>query len=259
MKEVVEKNGYEDCAATIREVMYATMTDGYLERALEFSDLTTLPERLKNKKVLFMDLLGKNVGWIRMSFISICVGIDGRPKKVICTTQIIDEEKRKEEQLIRESNTDELTQCFNRRAYENDLYSGQDVSEENFVIVAMDVNGLKRTNDSLGHDAGDELLVGAAECMKQSFGRYGRIYRTGGDEFVAMILADTHQLEELKREFGLLVDHWSGELVKKISVSCGYVARRDFPDIPVAEMAKIADRKMYECKARYYEEQGRQG
>lgn len=255
VKEVVEKNGYEDCAATMRDVMYATMTDGYLERALEFSDISTLPERMKNKKVLFMDLLGKNVGWIRMSFISICAGIDGRPKKVICTTQIIDEEKRKEEQLIRESNTDELTQCFNRRAYENDLYSARD--EEDLVIIAMDVNGLKRTNDSLGHDAGDELLVGAAECMKHSFGRYGRIYRTGGDEFIAMILADSHQLEELKKEFSDSVDNWSGTLVQNISVSCGYVAKRDFPDAPVSEMAKIADKRMYECKARYYEEQGK--
>ena len=49
----------------------------------------------------------------------------------------------------------------------------------------MDVNRLKIVNDSQGHAAGDELLQGAASCMKKCFDSCGKVYRTGGDEFIA--------------------------------------------------------------------------
>ncbi|MGN0655500.1 MAG: GGDEF domain-containing protein [Ruminiclostridium sp.] len=148
VKEVVEKNSASNLAETIRQVMHATMSDEYLEQGLLFTDISTLPERLKGRKIIFMDLLGKNVGWIRMSFIAISADSEGVPEKVICTTQIIDEEKRKEEHLIQESTTDQLTRCYNRRAYEKDLHNYPDVPEEqDFVFVSMDVNGLKTVND----------------------------------------------------------------------------------------------------------------
>ena len=51
----------------------------------------------------------------------------------------------------------------------------------------MDVNGLKKVNDQLGHDAGDELLKGASSCISRCFGSYGKAYRTGGDEFIAIV------------------------------------------------------------------------
>lgn len=257
VKEVVAKSGGVNATAAMREIMHATMSDEYLERGMEFTDLSTLAGRLKGKKAIFMDLLGRNVGWIRMSFITISVDMDGNPQKVICTTQIIDEEKRKEEYLIRESITDKLTQCYNRRAYENDLQVHPDIPlEEDFVFVSMDVNGLKTVNDTLGHAAGDELLSGAAECMRRCLGNSGRVYRMGGDEFAAIIYANEDRLKEMKADLEETIDSWSGELVNKISVSCGYVTKKEFPDMTVAEMAKIADDRMYEAKARYYEECG---
>lgn len=255
VKDIVESDTGTDAVNAMREIMHATMTDEYLERGLEFTDLLTLAERLKGKKILSMDLLGKNVGWIRMSFVSISTDADGCPTKVICTTQIIDEEKRKEELLIRESITDKLTQCFNRRAYENDLRLYPDTpQEEDFVFISMDVNGLKNVNDSLGHAAGDELLLGASECMKRCFGSSGKVYRMGGDEFVAMIFANEDRLAEMKADFEETVRNWSGEAADSLSVSCGYVAKREFPTSTVAQMAKIADARMYEAKELYYRE-----
>ena len=47
----------------------------------------------------------------------------------------------------------------------------------------MDLNGLKRTNDSLGHAAGDELIQNAGLIIDESFKDYGTSYRIGGDEF----------------------------------------------------------------------------
>ena len=48
---------------------------------------------------------------------------------------------------------------------------------KDLVFVSIDVNGLKKVNDSMGHQAGDELLIGAAACMKKCFGRWGKVYR----------------------------------------------------------------------------------
>ncbi len=252
VKEVVEKNKNVESTIAMHEIMHATMSDQYLEQGLEFTELTTLAERLRGRKVIFKDLLGKNVGWIRMSFISISTDAEGYPEKVICTTQIIDEEKRREERLIRESTTDKLTHCLNRRAYENDMHNFSDNHEEDFVFISIDVNGLKKVNDTMGHAAGDELLSGAARCMRRSFGDVGKVYRTGGDEFAIILFADDEKLAELKKTFEQKVASWSGKLVKSLSVSCGYVTAKEFPDKTAAEIARIADERMYKNKAEYY-------
>ena len=67
---------------------------------------------------------------------------------------------------IRISLTDELTGLYNRRAYAECVEKISDKQlHDNTVIIMMDVNGLKTVNDEIGHDAGDELLKGSAECM----------------------------------------------------------------------------------------------
>ena len=253
VKEAGDKYRNMDAVTQIEAIMKATMSDEYLEPGLEFTDISTMAQRMQGKKVIFMDLLGKNVGWIRMSIIAISTDEKGEVEKVICTTQIIDEEKRKEEQLILESTTDKLTHCFNRRAYENDLHNYPDApTDEDFVFVSIDINGLKVVNDTMGHSAGDELIKGAARCMKRCFGRWGKVYRTGGDEFAIMLSADSNRLEGIKKTFEEVVNSWSGNIAKSLSVSCGYVTKKEYPHTTIAEMARIADDRMYEAKAEHY-------
>ena len=260
VKEAAERNNSKDATIISREIMYATMSDEYLEKGLEFTDISTLAARMTGKKIISMELLGKNVGWIRMSIITIEADNAGVPQKVICATQIIDEEKRREEKLIYRSNTDELTKCYNRRAYEDDILQECGIhTEQNFVYISMDVNGLKSVNDTLGHEAGDELIKGASECMHKCFGSYGKVYRTGGDEFVALILAGEKQLNEIRDDFNKVTSEWTGRHIDSLTVSCGYVTKREFPEINVIEMAKIADRRMYEAKSAYYNSNGNNG
>lgn len=75
-------------------------------------------------------------------------------------------EKYEKEKFRYTSNTDELTRCYNRRAYEEDI-NKLDLTKE-WVYVSMDINGLKNANDSFGHAAGDELIRAAADCMKNT-------------------------------------------------------------------------------------------
>lgn len=164
---------------------------------------------------------------------------------------------RKEEKLILESNTDALTGLYNRRAYENDIVEHKDkITEENFVYISLDLNGLKIANDTEGHEAGDELIAGTAECMRRCFGSYGRLYRIGGDEFAAMIFADKAHLEHIKVDFEATVLMWKGKHIKSLSVSAGYGPVYEVNTSSVKECASYAEKKMYEAKTAFYRKKG---
>lgn len=107
----------------------------------------------------------------------------------------------------------------------------------------------------MGHNAGDDLLVGAATCLLSALATHGRIYRTGGDEFMAIV--HTHDCAELLNRIKRRTDLWHGAIVNGVSISVGYAARKDHPDADVRELERIADQQMYEAKARYYEETGK--
>lgn len=148
---------------------------------------------------------------------------------------------------------DALTGLYNRRAYEDDLEKYPDIpTEENFTYLTLDVNGLKLANDRLGHDAGDELIEGVAFCMRNALGAYGKLYRIGGDEFAAMIFANDDKLSSILLDFDKLVLDWKGKKVSELSVSYGYATKRMYPESTVLEIARIADKKMYQAKAEYY-------
>ena len=126
-------------------------------------------------------------------------------------------EKYEKEKLLYISNTDELTRCFNRHAYEERI-NNLDLREE-WIYISMDLNNLKHTNDSLGHAAGDELICAAANCMRESFGKYGNVYRIGGDEFVVIITGNTKEFQSIIESFDRRVAQWHGKLVDSMTIS----------------------------------------
>ena len=163
-------------------------------------------------------------------------------------------EKYEKEKFRYTSNTDELTRCYNRRAYEEDI-NKLDLTKE-WVYVSMDINGLKNANDSFGHAAGDELIRAAADCMKNSFSKHGKIYRMGGDEFVVIITKDIPQFENLLRAFEQRVESWHGEFVESMAVSYGYVFSSERKWNSIFDISKASDERMYESKKQYYTRSG---
>ena len=157
----------------------------------------------------------------------------------------------------RNATTDQMTELLNRRAYEDTARSYERAPlEKNLVYVSLDLNGLKRTNDTLGHDAGDKLIRGAAQCMRQCFGNYGQLYRVGGDEFVALIFADNDRLERIRMDFRNTLAEWSSNNDMELTISCGFVPVRQCPDKTFAQIAKLADMRMYGDKKRHYSHAG---
>ena len=227
------------------------------KRVMTFMDITTLQERLAGKKSLSMEFIGLFSGWVRGTFVPMRYDQNGNIQSVIFCTRIIDEEKQREEKLILKSNTDELTGLFNRHAYEDAMKSLlKNELAENIIIVSMDLNGLKETNDRLGHLVGDKLIRGAADCIKNTIGRFGNVYRTGGDEFVAILMLTYDELVPLKGEFKKTCEKWSKDNNLKLTISAGYITRAHHPDLSMYDLIKLADQRMYIDKAHFYSEKG---
>ena len=163
-------------------------------------------------------------------------------------------EKYEKEKYIYTSNTDGLTKCFNRRAYDVDMEK-LDLSSE-WAYISLDLNGLKQANDTFGHSAGDELICAAANCMKFAFASYGKIYRIGGDEFVALLTQSVTDLESILQVFDSSIQDWHGKYSNSISVSYGVVksSEQDFDSIH--SVSKLADERMYKSKYEYYNMSG---
>ena len=241
----------------MRDVINAVTVEEQLESVLEFTDLSTLSERMRDKKTLTMQFVGKETGWVHAMFIAIATDPYGKPTKVIFTTRIIEEEKKNEELLVRKTIVDELTGLYNRRAYEEVILQySQNKMEDDFVYASIDVNGLKIVNDEIGHAAGDQLIKGAADCMKKVFGNFGKVYRTGGDEFVTIFSANDEQLKAIMEDLDNTTDEWSGDLVSSLTLSAGYVTRKEFKEESILDIAKIADKRMYQAKTAYYAKKG---
>ena len=153
---------------------------------------------------------------------------------------------------------DVLTGFPNRRQYEDELKKLlSEPMPEDLVYIAIDMNGLKDVNDTYGHDVGDNLIVGAAQCIEQCFGKLGKRYRIGGDEFVVLIAAGKEDLPMLLGEFEKRMKQWSEDHVITLSAAFGSAGHAEFPGKSVTELARIADRRMYEAKSLYYQKNGK--
>lgn len=159
-------------------------------------------------------------------------------------------EKYEKEKLLYISNTDALTGCLNRHAYETDI-NKLDLKKE-WIYISLDLNSLKHINDTYGHDVGDEMICAAAACMTASFGEFGKVYRIGGDEFVVIVTQKPDELDAMTKHFDSSVAEWRGKIVDSMTISYGCVRSLEEDWEFVYDIAKEADRRMYASKARYY-------
>ncbi len=143
------------------------------------------------------------------------------------------------------ANTDELTGLPNRREFIR--ISGRRPGRFPFAILAMDLDGLKQVNDSLGHAAGDELLRHVATALQGSLRVGDVVARLGGDEFAAILFqADENDARVVGER--ILTNLSATSQGTRPSLSIGIAAGAANAD--AADVQAAADEAMYRAKQR---------
>ncbi|MDF4209315.1 EAL domain-containing protein [Pseudomonas protegens] len=119
-----------------------------------------------------------------------CAPLPSDQKAMVVTLLDMSEVRHLHQQLEYQAVTDPLTGLLNRRGFyqtvENILLRS-DRSGKSLVLLYLDLDGFKRVNDSLGHDAGDRVLRWVSEQLKDCLHSFDILGRMGGDEFTALL------------------------------------------------------------------------
>lgn len=154
------------------------------------------------------------------------------------------------ESLEKLATTDELTDVFNRRKF-NELL-GYEIERYNryrhpFSFVILDIDYFKKVNDQFGHQVGDDILVSVALVLKGITRKSDVVARLGGEEF-GIILPDTDEgtAYNVADKIRMNIENAKFSKIEKLTLSAGvteYVANQDMKDVFYK-----ADQALYEAK-----------
>ena len=168
----------------------------------------------------------------------------------------ITDRKHMEEEILALSLRDDLTTLYNRRGFmtlaEQQLRTASRLKKK-VALIYMDVDDLKKINDSSGHKTGDRALSEVAFILKKSFRDSDIVGRLGGDEFSVLAMESTDMnvevlIRRLEEKLALFNLRSSAEAGFSLSVSTGVFVREPEQPATVEEMLSQADHLMYEQK-----------
>ena len=178
-------------------------------------------------------------------------------KHLIIGVMNIDREMRREQEIAKRLSVanekayrDGLTGVKNKAAfseYEEDIQAKIDQgAAEPFAVVVCDVNGLKKINDTYGHQAGDEYIVKASRMVCDIF-QHSPVFRTGGDEFVVVLTGRDYVI---RKELVLALHDRSVEHIstEDVVISGGLSDYKPGEDQRFHAVFERADALMYEEK-----------
>ena len=174
---------------------------------------------------------------------------DGKLMGAIESIRDITEHKRMEENLKYSSQHDSLTGLFNRDYFEQEMHHLGEGMYDPVGIIMCDVDGLKLVNDTLGHDAGDVMLVKAAAIVKNSFREKDMVARIGGDEFAILLPnSDLTVVERACNRIRLAISNFNASDPDiPLSISIGF-ASGSKETASMGDIFKEADNNMYREK-----------
>lgn len=158
-----------------------------------------------------------------------------------------------EERLRYLSVHDALTGLYNRSYFSQEMYRLTEEKVAPITILICDIDGLKLINDTMGHHAGDNLIVNATKSIVEALPETAIIARIAGDEFAALLPGIRH--DEAKRIYQQIHDNVSqfndsGAFELPIALTIGFAST----DIPVSDLSflfKEADNNMFHEKLYY--------
>ncbi|MEG3640614.1 GGDEF domain-containing protein [Magnetococcus sp. PR-3] len=160
--------------------------------------------------------------------------------------------------LIAKKDQDPLTSLLNRRSFDETVatvlaqcasneHSGR-TSGGGACLASFDIDFFKRINDNYGHAIGDEVLILFAQHMRRVFRHSDKLFRFGGEEFIAILLdVDEAKAQAALTRFREEIGSFDFPQAGRVTVSIGYtmVTASDFPTV----LMERADRALYYAKA----------
>ena len=144
------------------------------------------------------------------------------------------------------SYSDPLTHLGNRFAMDD--YLQKIDPEQSLGLVYCDITRLKYTNDTMGHMAGDKLIMAATDAMREAFGGY-ELYRMGGDEL--LVLCAGIRREDMDARVSALR---AAAEKRNVTLAVGYAWEAKADDVDA--MLLEAEKHMYDEKRAYYKATG---
>ena len=154
-----------------------------------------------------------------------------------------------------QSYTDDMTKVYNRK-YFMEMLGSPEMLKDDLCITVIDINGLKETNDTLGHIAGDEMISSVPVSVKKAFGEKAVVARMGGDEFAVLTFAGREEAEKMAAKMKEYAKEYKGRYIDKVHISAGVACRSEDRELTPEELYRQADRRMYEDKTAYYRQSG---
>ena len=150
--------------------------------------------------------------------------------------------------------TDSRTGLLNRTRW-TELMNKDIPDSKPYAVMMIDMNGLKHVNDTLGHDAGDEMIFRLSEILRKALPSSATICRWGGDEF-AVLMTDTNRahLERQIKELFAEGEKYNAEHPElPIYFAVGAVLSAEYPEASRNDLFRLADDDMYRNKKIWYE------
>ena len=175
---------------------------------------------------------------------------DGSITGVVIVFRDFTEKREKLKEIEYLSFHDHLTGLYNRRYMEDSIRRLDSSRNLPFTILAIDLNGLKLTNDAFGHRMGDELLRSVASMLKRVCREDDIIGRMGGDEFMVLLPGTDQSVAE---SIKIRIEEASRQVKLDsvvVSLAVGHATKTNKEE-DINTIMTLADNNMYKDKLKY--------
>lgn len=219
---------------------------------IEYSDLKdpTIAQKIE------AEITGNDeIASLSSQLAALILKIEDYIKTLLDTSQKLKASQARAEKMDALANRDALTGIRNKTAYDNELRRLEwRIAEGNveFGIAMIDLNFLKRINDTFGHEQGNVAIKRLCSLVCQVF-KHSPVFRIGGDEFVVILEhADLKDIDMLCMNFNIQIDALSKnddlQPWEQVSAALGYAIYNKNSDVSVQNVFRRADKAMYSRK-----------
>lgn len=176
---------------------------------------------------------------------------DGRVSHWVSVQRDVTAQKRREEQLRHEARHDDLTGLLRRRALEERIEAALEGEAAPGSLLYIDLDRFKQVNDSLGHDAGDDLLRRVSDILRDEVRSSDVVARIGGDEFIVWLASVTgaEEASAVAERIGEALEQPFSLHGEEVYVEASVGVLPDLSSYDTAEAAlRDADAAMYRAK-----------